>query len=157
GFGLDAVRNPRPHRWRLACFCSSTLDAAKKLSTVRPIPPGKAMSGQRRNTDFSGAPTMTWSIRRLFRHVLAGHRKPVLHRARLDLAEMERRCVPAVTAVFDANQHTLAIVGSAQSDNVVLSRDAAEHILLNGQLTGAKLANTDTITVFTGDSNDAVT
>ena len=100
---------------------------------------------------------MTWSIRRLFSRILTRRRKPVLHRARLDLFEMERRCVPAVTAVFDANQHTLAVVGTALSDNVVLSRDAGEHILLNGQLTGAKLANTDTITVFTGDSNDAVT
>ncbi len=61
---------------------------------------------------------------------------------------MEKKCVPAVTAVFDANQQTLAIVGTALSDNVILSRDAAGHLLLNGQTTGA---GTDIVSGGSGD------
>src|SRR5262245_13454763 len=100
---------------------------------------------------------MTWSIRRLFSRILTRRRKPVLHRTRLDLAEMEKKCVPAVTSVFDNNEHTLAIVGSSASDGCVVSHNAAGQILVNGAVTTATLSKTDTITISLGDSQDSVT
>src|SRR5262245_37270466 len=100
---------------------------------------------------------MSWSIRSLFRRILTRRRKPVLRRTRFDLAELERKCVPAVTATFDNNLHSLAIVGTPAGDTCTISRDASGHILVNGQDTGAKLNQTDTITVALGDSQDNVT
>ena len=70
---------------------------------------------------------------------------------------METRAVPAVTTFFDAAEHTLGIVGTADADACVITRGNNGAILVNGAATGAKLDNTDAIEIFTGDSNDAIT
>ena len=91
-----------------------------------------------------------------------GRQRP-LRRVRLaDLTGLElldRRILPAVTATFSAAQGILTVIGDAQDNTIVVSRDAAGSILVNsGAVTvlGGKptVANTSLIQMFGLGGND---
>ena len=70
---------------------------------------------------------------------------------RLDL--LDRRILPAVSATFSAAQGVLTVVGDAKDNTIVVSRDAAGSILVNGGAVSvrggrATVANTRLIQLF---------
>ena len=72
---------------------------------------------------------------------------------------LDRRILPAVTATFSAAQGVLTVIGDAQDNTIVVSRDAAGSILVNGGavtiLGGtATVANTSLIQMFGLGGND---
>jgi Ca2+-binding RTX toxin-like protein len=72
---------------------------------------------------------------------------------------LDRRVVPAVTAVFSAAQGVLTVIGDAQDNTIAVSRDAAGSILVNsGAVTvlggKATVANTSLIEMFGLGGND---
>jgi Ca2+-binding RTX toxin-like protein len=77
----------------------------------------------------------------------------------LTLERLSERVLPAVTAVFSAG--TLTILGDALNNSIVVSRDTAGDILVNGgavSITGGTptVANTSLIQVFGQDGNDQI-
>ena len=80
----------------------------------------------------------------------------------LALEPLGDRILPAVTATFVPNAGFLGIIGDAANNNIVVSRDAAGRILVNGgaiQIKGgtATVANTKKIQVFGLGGDDQLT
>ncbi|HEY2154740.1 MAG TPA: calcium-binding protein [Isosphaeraceae bacterium] len=72
---------------------------------------------------------------------------------------LDARVMPAVTAVFSPAAGLLTILGDAKDNTIVVSRDAAGSILVNGgavKVVGGKttVANTQLVQVFGLDGND---
>jgi Ca2+-binding RTX toxin-like protein len=72
---------------------------------------------------------------------------------------LDRRLLPAVSATFSAVQGVLTVLGDAQNNSIVVSRDAAGTILINnGGVTvlggKATVANTQLIQLFGQSGND---
>jgi Ca2+-binding RTX toxin-like protein len=84
--------------------------------------------------------------------------------ARLSVEGLERRDVPAVTAVFNPGLGTLMVFGDAADNQIVVSRDALGVISVNGQvplaggITGGfpTVFNTRAIAAFGLEGNDAI-
>jgi Ca2+-binding RTX toxin-like protein len=76
------------------------------------------------------------------------------------LESLTERIVPTVTATFLPGSHTLTVFGDAQNNTIVIGRDAAGRILLNGNTISSigtpTVANTTTITVFGLGGNDNI-
>src|SRR5262249_22685605 len=88
------------------------------------------------------------------KHPARGHFRPALE-------YLDERIVPAVTASFSPDAGVLSVFGDAQNNTIVLSRDTAGHLLVNGgavaiQGGSATVANTALIQVFGGDGNDTI-
>lgn len=90
-------------------------------------------------------------------------RRPIRTRPRsrtlLGMTSLESRLAPAVTAFFSGT--TLSVIGDAQDNNIVLSRNAAGAILVNGGAVPIKggspsVANTSLIQVFGQGGNDRI-
>src|SRR5437870_3840760 len=72
------------------------------------------------------------------------------------------RILPAVTAAFVPSAGVLSVIGDALNNTIVVSRDAAGHILVNGGAVAiqggtATVANTSLIQVFGQAGNDTIT
>jgi Ca2+-binding RTX toxin-like protein len=77
------------------------------------------------------------------------------------LEPLSERILPAVTATFTPGTGVLSVLGDAQNNTIVVSRDAAGRILVNGGAVGilggtATVANTTLIQVFGQDGNDTI-
>src|SRR3954447_15127862 len=90
-----------------------------------------------------------------------GRKQP--HRGRFSpiLEELSERILPAVTASFSPSTGILSVLGDAQSNTIVASRDAAGRIFVNGgavaiQGGAATVANTALIEIFGQDGNDSL-
>src|SRR4051794_34287997 len=80
-------------------------------------------------------------------------------RVLLTLEALQERVLPAVKASFAPGTGLLSVFGDAANNNIVLSRDAAGRILVNGgavtiQGGTATVANTALLQVFGQDGND---
>src|SRR4051794_26064977 len=78
------------------------------------------------------------------------------------LEPLGERVLPAVTASFSPTAGILSVLGDAQNNTIVVSRDAAGKILVNGgavPVTGGTptVANTSLIQVFGQAGNDTIT
>jgi Ca2+-binding RTX toxin-like protein len=74
---------------------------------------------------------------------------------------LDERILPAVTATFSSGTGILSVVGDAQDNTIVVSRDAAGQILVNGgavviQGGAATVANTTLVQVFGQEGNDQI-
>ena len=91
-----------------------------------------------------------------------GRQRPSRRVRLVDLTGLElldRRVLPAVTATFSAAQGMLTVIGDAKDNTIVVSRDAAGSILVNGggvTVLGGKptVANTSLIQIFGQGGND---
>jgi Ca2+-binding RTX toxin-like protein len=77
------------------------------------------------------------------------------------LEQLGERILPAVTATFVPASGTLTVIGDALNNSIVVSRDAAGKILVNGgaitiQGGSATVANTALVQVFGQDGNDTI-
>ena len=75
---------------------------------------------------------------------------------------LENRLMPAITATFAPDAGILTVLGDAQDNTIVISRDAAGTLQVNGgdvAITGgtATVANTATIDAFGLNGNDTIT
>src|SRR5262245_20212134 len=100
--------------------------------------------------------------RALFSRPRPVRRKPRQKRVWLNLEPLSDRIAPAVTASFLANAGILTVLGDAQSNNIVVSSDAAGNLLVNGgavtiQGGPAPVLNTTLIQVFGQGGNDTIT
>jgi Ca2+-binding RTX toxin-like protein len=94
-----------------------------------------------------------------------GRQRPSRRVRLVDLTGLElldRRIVPAVTALFSAAQGVLTVTGDAQGNTIAVSRDSAGSILVdNGAVTilggKATVANTSLIEMFGLGGNDKLT
>src|SRR5689334_3331281 len=82
-----------------------------------------------------------------------GRKKPYRGRFLPTFELLDERILPAITATFSTATGTLSVVGDAQDNTIVVSRDAAGQILVNGgavaiQGGAATVANTALIQVF---------
>ncbi len=78
------------------------------------------------------------------------------------MESLERRAMFSVTAAFIPAARILTVFGDAQNNNIVISRNAAGSLLVNGgavHVLGGNptVANTSLITVFGQDGNDTIT
>jgi Ca2+-binding RTX toxin-like protein len=99
---------------------------------------------------------------RMFKKKASPQRKK-LQRGRFipNLEFLGERVLPSVTATFSASAGMLTILGDSQDNTIVVSRDAAGRILVNGgavQVLGGTptVANTTLISVFGQGGNDAI-
>src|SRR5262245_24363816 len=108
---------------------------------------------------------LSWMIRMLQKKARpvsrSGHKLPSQGRFLPALEPLDDRIVPAVTASFSPGRHILSVFGSPQNNNIVVSRDAAGIILVNGgdvPVRGgvATVANTTLIQVFGKRGNDQI-
>jgi Ca2+-binding RTX toxin-like protein len=92
----------------------------------------------------------------------SGRQQANKSRLRLTLETLDERIVPAVTASFTPGTGILSVLGDAGNNNIVVSRDAAGQILVNGGAVAvqggtATVANTALIQVFGLAGNDTIT
>src|SRR5262249_57199052 len=91
----------------------------------------------------------------------ADRKKPNPRRCLPTLEPLGERILPAVTASFIPNVGILSIFGDSLDNNIVISRDAAGQILVNGGAVTVKggaptVANTTLIQVFGQAGNDQI-
>ncbi len=91
----------------------------------------------------------------------ARRRRPVRSLRGLVLESLEGRAVPAVSAVFLPSAGVLTVTGDALDNNIVVSRNAAGAILVNGGAVAVRggtptVANTSLISVFGLAGNDSL-
>ncbi len=91
----------------------------------------------------------------------ASRKLPIRRSFAPEIESLSERILPAVTATFIPAVGLLSILGDAQNNNIVVSRDAAGKILVNGGAVSvrggtATVANTTTISVFGLDGNDVI-
>ena len=77
------------------------------------------------------------------------------------LEPLIERIMPAITASFSPGTSILTVLGDAGNNNIVVSRDAAGQLLVNGgavaiQGGAATIANTTLIQIFGQDGNDNI-
>src|SRR5262249_5381087 len=75
---------------------------------------------------------------------------------------LDDRITPAVTAIFSSGSHVLSVLGDSLDNTIVISRDAAGKILVNGGAVSVKggtptVANTARIQVFGQGGDDQIT
>ena len=100
-------------------------------------------------------------LKRMFQNKL----RPVCNKPRRlvpDLEILGERICPAVTASFVPSAHALAVFGDTQDNTIVISRNAAGQILVNGGAVAVlggtpTVANTTLIEVFGQAGNDTIT
>jgi Ca2+-binding RTX toxin-like protein len=90
-----------------------------------------------------------------------GHTRPRRPGFQPTLEQLDERVLPAVTATFLPSAGVLTVFGDAQNNNIVVSRDAAGHILVNSgaiaiQGGSATVANTSLIQIFGQAGNDTL-
>jgi Ca2+-binding RTX toxin-like protein len=95
------------------------------------------------------------------RAVRQGRQNPRRGRFVPDLEPLAERILPAVTASFTPGTGVLSVLGDSHDNNIVVSRDAAGKILVNGgavSVTGgmSTVANTTLIQVFGQAGNDSI-
>ena len=91
-----------------------------------------------------------------------GRQRPSRRVRLVDLTGLElldRRVLPAVTATFSAAQGMLTVIGDAKDNTIIVSRNAAGTILVNGGAVTIKggtptVANTSLIQMFGQAGND---
>jgi hypothetical protein len=91
----------------------------------------------------------------------SGRKQPNQGRFLPTLEALDERILPAVTASFSPGTGILSVVGDAQDNTIVVSRDTAGQILVNGgavaiQGGAATVANTSLIQVFGQAGNDQI-
>src|SRR5207249_3206775 len=89
----------------------------------------------------------------------SGRKQPNPRRFLPALEPLDERILPAITASFSPGTGILTVFGDAGNNTVVVSRDAAGKILVNGgavviQVGAATVANTALVQVFGQDGND---
>ncbi|HEV3343134.1 MAG TPA: calcium-binding protein [Pirellulales bacterium] len=97
----------------------------------------------------------SWSMARV------GRKTPAPRKFTPAIEPLTERIMPAVTAIFIPPAGLLSVVGDAQDNTIVISRDAAGRILVNGgavRVNGGAptVANTSRISVFGLAGNDAI-
>jgi Ca2+-binding RTX toxin-like protein len=107
-----------------------------------------------------------WWIRRVFNKQFKPSPRP--RRKRADQGRfvptcepLDERVLPAVTASFSGGAGVLTVFGDAGNNTIVVSRDVAGTILVNGGATAIRggaptVANTKVIQVFGQDGNDTI-
>jgi Ca2+-binding RTX toxin-like protein len=91
----------------------------------------------------------------------SGRKRPDPGHFRPALEPLDERVLPAVTATFLSAAHLLSIFGDSQNNTIVVSRDAAGRILVNGgaitiQGGAPTVANTALIQVFGQAGDDQI-
>src|SRR5260370_23085277 len=91
----------------------------------------------------------------------SGRKQPDRGRVLPTLEQLGERILPAVSATFSPGAHVLTVFGDAQSNTIVVSRDVAGNILVNGgaiSVAGGAptVANTSLIQVFGQAGNDMI-
>ncbi len=91
----------------------------------------------------------------------SGRKQPNHRRVVLTLEPLSERILPSVTASFAPGTGVLSVLGDNFDNNIVVSRDIAGHILVNGgavSVTGGAptVANTTLIQVFGQEGNDQI-
>src|SRR5262249_52872317 len=104
---------------------------------------------------------LSWLKRMLKRKFGQAHKKPQAGRFVPGLETLSERIAPSVTASFVPGAGILSVFGDSQDNTIVVSRDAAGRILVNGGnvsvLGGtATVANTALIQVFGLAGNDQI-
>ena len=108
---------------------------------------------------------LSWISRMLKRKLRpisrSARKQPPQARTLPALEPLDERILPAVTASFTPGTATLSVFGDSQSNMIVVSRDAAGHLLVNGgavaiQGGAATVANTALIQVFGQAGNDQI-
>jgi Ca2+-binding RTX toxin-like protein len=89
----------------------------------------------------------------------SGRKQPHQRRSLPTLEPLDARILPAVTAMFSPGRGLLSVLGDAHNNTIVVSRDAAGHILVNGGAVAIRggaptVANTRLIQVVGQDGND---
>jgi Ca2+-binding RTX toxin-like protein len=79
----------------------------------------------------------------------------------LSVEQLDDRIAPSVTATFSSATGVLSVLGDNQDNNIVVSRDTAGHILVNGGSVGVRggaptVANTTLIQAFGLAGNDHI-
>jgi Ca2+-binding RTX toxin-like protein len=101
-------------------------------------------------------------VKKRFRPVSESSRKQSHQRRFVPILEpLSERILPSVTASFAPGADVLSVFGDNRDNNIVVSRDAAGHILVNGgavSVTGGAptVANTTLIQVFGQGGNDTI-
>src|SRR6266581_2384755 len=90
-----------------------------------------------------------------------GRKKPARRTFAPTIEPLTERIMPAVTATFVPAASLLSIVGDAQDNTIVVSRNAAGSILVNGGAIAVRggtptVANTATISAFGLAGNDTI-
>jgi Ca2+-binding RTX toxin-like protein len=97
--------------------------------------------------------TLKWKSRPARKQLWHGRFLPILE-------PLGDRIVPSVTASFSAGTGVLSVFGDSQDNNIIVSRDAAGRILVNGgavSIVGTPtVANTSLIQVFGQAGNDQI-
>jgi Ca2+-binding RTX toxin-like protein len=93
--------------------------------------------------------------------IRSDRKRPLARRFLPTLEALDERVLPAVTALFSANTGILSVIGDSQNNTIVVSRDAAGKLLVNGgaiaiQGDAATVANTTLIQVFGQAGNDQI-
>src|SRR4051794_4856716 len=106
---------------------------------------------------------LSW-VRRLFQKKprpisRSGRQQPKQGRFLPALEPLDQRILLAITASFSPTAGILSVFGDANNNTIVVSRDAAGQLLVNGgavaiQGGAATVANTTLIQVFGQDGND---
>jgi Ca2+-binding RTX toxin-like protein len=104
---------------------------------------------------------MSWLKQMLKRKVRPVRNKPRPGGFVPDLEELNERILPSVTASFAPGAGVLSVFGDNQDNTIVVSRDAAGHILINGGAVPVRggaptVANTALIQVFGLAGNDQI-
>src|SRR5437764_85105 len=106
---------------------------------------------------------MRWLVRKKSRPACRPSRKqPNRGRPVPALERLDERILPAITASFSPSAGILSVFGDAHSNAIVVSRDAAGHLLVNGGIVAiqggaATVANTGLVQAFGLDGNDTIT
>ena len=105
---------------------------------------------------------MSRILKKMFRPVSQSSRKqPIRRRCSPVLEPLNERILPAVMASFSPGAGILSVLGDTRNNTIIVSRDAAGQILVNGgyvaiQGGAATVANTTLIQVFGQDGNDNI-
>ena len=92
---------------------------------------------------------------------LASRKRPARRTFAPELDSLSERILPAVTATFIPSVGLLSVTGDAQDNTILVSRNAAGRILINGSAITVRggvptVANTTTISVFGLAGNDTI-
>lgn len=104
---------------------------------------------------------MSW-FKRMQHKFRMARQQPPRRRLVPNLEELSERILPAVTAIFVPSAGLLTIFGDTGNNTIVISRDAAGRILVNGGVVAINggtptVANTAQLSVFGQSGNDTIT
>jgi Ca2+-binding RTX toxin-like protein len=103
----------------------------------------------------------TWFVRFLKQKRRPIRKQPRGSRSLPGLERLDERILPSITATFSTATQTLTVLGDANDNTIVVSRNAAGQLLVNGgsvAISGGlpTVANTSLIQVFGQDGNDNI-